>query len=151
MSRRVLSLAAVFTLALTGAAFAQSKPVLDDGFAHIKHGQLFLCGNQGPQHSIGSHTGWAKGQSDKVVRKEIVSQILTAYKCLVHKTTTDKGAVVNGFAYIKQGALILTGKTGPQHSIGSHSGWANGQSDDNIRKAAANQLDDARKAIWGAL
>lgn len=151
MTRLVLSLAAVFTLALTSAAFAQSKPVLDDGFAHIKHGQLFFCANQGPQHSIGSHTGWAKGQSDKVVRKEIVSQILTAYKCIVQKTNTKKSDVVAGFAYIKQGALILTGKTGPQHSIGSHSGWANGQSDEAIRKDTANQLDAARKAIWGAL
>lgn len=143
--------ALALALCFAAPALAQSKPALDDGFAHIKHGQLFLCADQGPQHSIGSHTGWARGQSEQAVRKEIVSQMLQAYKCLVHKTNTKKADVAAGFAYIKQGALVLTGKTGPQHSIGSHSNWANGQSDENVRKATASMIDEARGPVLGGL
>lgn len=152
MTRTLAPLAALLlTLCFAASASAQSKQALDDGFAHVKHGQLFLCANQGAQHSIGSHTGWARGQSAAKVRKEIVSQMLQAYLCLVEKPTTKKSDVVSGFAYIKQGVLILTGKTGPQHSIGSHSNWANGQSDESVRKATAAMLEQARGPILGGL
>jgi hypothetical protein len=137
----------VFALLGGGTALAQTKTDLDNSFAHIKHGELFLNGQQGSQHSIGSHTGWARGQSERVVRVELVAQALLAYHGLVTNTKISKANLDQAFAYIKQGALILTGRTGPQHSIGSHLNWAKGQTAQSVIAAIAAEMVSIRTAL----
>ncbi len=142
---------ALALLSFTAVAHANSKSELISSFAHLKHGQLYACGDQGSQHSLESHKRWANGQTPNVLKKEILRQIATTYSCLIRKPGLSKESLIKGFAYAKQGTLIALRKTGRQHSIASHSRWAKGQPAQAIRSEIARQLDASYRRVIGQL
>ncbi|MDA8032321.1 MAG: hypothetical protein MPK62_14590 [Alphaproteobacteria bacterium] len=113
---------------------------LSQCFSYLKQGRLILGEKTGPQHSINSHLGWAKGQNKKVLTDEILRLIIVSYEEVINHPSLSKEKLNSAFAHIKQAQLIINRKTGRQHSLNSHKSWGRGQTPLTLKKEIAYQL-----------
>ncbi|HYO69429.1 MAG TPA: hypothetical protein VEU33_25460 [Archangium sp.] len=107
-------------------------------FAYVKNAWQVSDGKTATDLEL--HRGWARGQTDAVVRGEI-DRLVNVTLGNIRKL--GKAKLVEVFANLKQGAVIAGNKEAG-HTLGSHTNWANEQTEETLRG------EIARIALAGA-